>query len=50
LTLAYTGVREISPGILYVVYTSTKEQRTEKYKSAVFDTMGRTAIVKVRRK
>ena len=43
---AYTGVREVSPGALFVVYTGTAESQTSKYRTATFDTVGRTVVVK----
>lgn len=45
ITLAYVGVREVSPDTLYVVYTKTNVTRPSDYKGAVFDTYGRTVTV-----
>ena len=44
MTVAYTGVREVSPGELFVVYTSTDG---EDYGTAKFDTLGRS--IRIRR-
>jgi len=50
VTVAYTGVREVSPGTLFVVYTETPETKGANYRNAVdgglFTTMGRTVVVK----
>jgi hypothetical protein len=45
MTVAYTGVREVSPGLLFVVYTETDEVRNSHYSKAYFTTMGRTIKV-----
>lgn len=45
MTRAYVGVRETSPGHLYVVYTKTDEPDRTNYGRAVFDTYGRELIV-----
>lgn len=45
LTRAYVGVRETSPGHLYIVYTKSDETDGTKYKTANFDTYGREIIV-----
>ncbi|MDB6094509.1 MAG: exo-alpha-sialidase [Verrucomicrobia bacterium] len=45
MTRAYVGVREVSPGKLFVVYTNTTEPDGAKYKEAVFDVVGRTVTV-----
>jgi hypothetical protein len=46
VTVAYVGVREISPGTLFVVYSRTDEQHPFNYAKAKFDTVGRTVVVK----
>ena len=46
ITMAYTGVREVSPGILFVVYTNSNATQTSRYREATFDTVGRTVVVK----
>lgn len=46
LTRAYVGVRETSPGRLYVVYTKSDETDWTKGKTATFDTYGRELIVR----
>ncbi|MEO6002035.1 MAG: sialidase family protein [Opitutus sp.] len=46
VTVAYTGVREVSPGTLFVVYTRTDETQNSAYSKARFDTMGRPVQVK----
>lgn len=45
MTRAYVGVREVSPGTLFVVYSTTTEPQPSKYRSATFDTVGRTVVV-----
>jgi hypothetical protein len=45
ITVGYTGVREVSPGTLFVVYTETDEVRNSNYSKAFFTTMGRTIKV-----
>ena len=45
MTRAYVGVREVSPGTLFVVYSNTTEPHRFNYRSAKFDTMGRTVVV-----
>ncbi|MEO7597551.1 MAG: sialidase family protein [Opitutus sp.] len=45
ITVAYTGVREVSPGVLFVVYTRTDETRPSAYHGAHFDTVGRSVTV-----
>ncbi len=45
MTRAYVGVRETSPGHLYVVYTKTDEPDRTNYGSAEFNTYGRELIV-----
>jgi hypothetical protein len=51
MTVAYTGVREVAPGELFVVYTTTDVRGPSQYRRAVdegrFITLGRS--VKVRR-
>jgi len=46
ITMAYTGIREVSPGVLFVVYTNSNATQTSKYREAIFDTVGRTVMVK----
>ena len=46
ITMAYTGVREVSPGVLFVVYTNSNATQTSRYREATFDTVGRTVVVK----
>ena len=46
ITMAYTGIREVSPGVLFVVYTNSNATQTSKYREATFDTVGRTVMVK----
>ena len=45
ITVGYTGVREVSPGKLFVVYTRTEETQNSAYAKARFDTVGRTVEV-----
>ena len=45
VTSAYTGVREVAPGELYVVYTTTNAV-TDSYRGAKFFTMGRGITVR----
>ena len=47
VTMAYTGVREVAPGELFVVYTVSELQDSTGYRDAVFTTVGRS--VKVQR-
>jgi hypothetical protein len=44
VTMAYTGVREIAPGELFVVYT-VSDAAEDNYRSAKFHTMGRVVTV-----
>jgi hypothetical protein len=46
MTRAYVGVREVSPGTLFVVYSNTSEPHSFNYRTAKFDTVGRTVVVK----
>lgn len=46
MTVGYVGVREISPGRLFVVYSRTDEPDAFKYGEARFDTVGREVVVK----
>lgn len=50
ISVAYTGLREVSPGTLFVVYTTTSETNSANYRKAVdggqFNTVGRTITVK----
>ena len=46
LTMAYTGLREVSAGVLFVVYTNSNAKQTSKYREATFDTVGRTVVVR----
>jgi hypothetical protein len=45
MTVGYTGVREVSTGMLFVVYTSTDETQNKNYSKSRFDTIGRTVTV-----
>jgi hypothetical protein len=45
LTIAYTGVREVAPGELYVIYTRTDETDPAKYQTTLFETYGRKVTV-----
>jgi hypothetical protein len=45
ITVAYTGLREVSPGTLFVVYTKTDATQNSDYSKAHFDTLGRTIKV-----
>lgn len=47
ITIAYVGVREVSPGNLFAVYTKTAVTRASEYKGAVFDTYGREIQVQI---
>jgi hypothetical protein len=44
--MAYTGVREVKPSVLFVVYTNSNTTQTSKYREATFNTVGRTVVVK----
>jgi hypothetical protein len=46
MTRAYVGVRETSPGVLYVVYSTTTEPQASNYGTATFDTVGRSVSVR----
>jgi hypothetical protein len=46
ITMAYTGLREVSAGVLFVVYTNSNATQTSKYREATFDTVGRTVVVR----
>jgi BNR repeat-like domain len=46
ITMAYTGVREVSPGVLFVAYTNSNATQTSKYREATFDTVARTVVVR----
>jgi hypothetical protein len=46
ITMAYTGVREIAPGRLFVVYTTTDETQVTAYRKARFTTVGREVSVR----
>lgn len=48
VTMAYTGVREVAPGELYVVYTVSDLTDSTGYRDAVFTTVGRAVTVKRR--
>jgi len=45
ITQGYTGVREVSPGTLFVVYSNTGEVQVSNYRNATFDIVGRTVVV-----
>ena len=50
ITVAYTGLREVSPGTLFVVYATTAETKSVNYRKAAdggqFNTVGLTVTVK----
>lgn len=46
VTQAYTGVREVAPGELFVVYTISDRVQSPGYRDAVFTTVGRSIFVK----
>lgn len=46
ITSAYTGVREVNPGTLFVIYSNTAERQASKYRGATFNIVGRTVVVK----
>ncbi len=48
VTMAYTGLREVAPGELYVVYTNSDLYDSSGYRDAVFTTVGRAVTVKAR--
>lgn len=48
VTMAYTGVREVAPGELYVVYTVSDLHDSSGYRDATFTTVGRSVKVKAR--
>jgi hypothetical protein len=45
VTQAYTGIREVKPGELFVVYTTSPLVQAYDYRNAVFTTMGRAVFV-----
>lgn len=45
VTQAYTGVREVKPGELFVVYTTSSLVQAHDYRNALFTTMGRSVLV-----
>jgi hypothetical protein len=45
LTMAYTGVREVKPGELYVVYSVSDTIDSLAYRNATFSTVGRSVSV-----
>jgi len=45
VTMAYTGVREVAPGELFVVYT-TSNAPADNYRGARFNTMGRSVFLR----
>jgi len=45
VTQAYTGIREVKPGELFVVYTTSSLVQSHNYRDAVFTTMGRSVFV-----
>jgi hypothetical protein len=45
VTRAYCGVREVSPGELFVVYTTSDAKTAQDYSKAKFNTMGRSIRV-----
>jgi len=46
VTMAYTGVREVAPGELYVVYSVSDLNDSSGYRDATFSTVGRPVFVK----
>lgn len=46
VTMAYTGLREVAPGELFVVYTTSEITDSSAYRDAVFTTVGRSIRVK----
>jgi hypothetical protein len=48
VTAAYTGIREVAPGELYVVYSVSGAIDSAAYRDTVFTTVGRTVTVKRR--
>lgn len=46
VTMAYTGLREVAPGELYVVYTVSDLYESTGYREALFTTVGRSIHVK----
>lgn len=48
VTMAYTGLREVAPGELYVVYTVSDLYDSAGYRDTVFTTVGRAVTVKPR--
>jgi hypothetical protein len=46
VTVAYVGVREVSPGTLFLVYARSDEPHAFNYAQTKFDTVGRTVGVK----
>lgn len=48
VTMAYSGVREVAPGELFVVYTVSDLTDSAGYRDAVFTTVGRSIKVKQR--
>jgi hypothetical protein len=48
VTAAYTGIREVAPGELYVVYSVSGAIDSAAYRDTVFTTVGRTVAVKRR--
>ena len=46
VTMAYTGVREVAPGELYVVYSVSDLDDSSGYRDATFSTVGRPVFVK----
>ena len=45
VTRAYCGVREVAPGELFVVYTTSDAKTAQDYSKARFNTMGRSVWV-----
>jgi hypothetical protein len=46
MTRAYVGVREVTAGTLFVVYSSTTEPHAFNYRKAAFDTVGRSVVIR----
>jgi hypothetical protein len=45
VTVAYTGIREVSPGELFVVYTTSDAYTSDRFANAKVQTMGRSVKV-----
>jgi hypothetical protein len=45
VTVAYTGLREVAPGELFVVYTTSNAHTSDEFRTAKVNTMGRSVRV-----